>query len=111
MKIRLAGFLKQVNNRVSNWYFRRNAISLLSSPLSPSQKQYETNPSREQKNAAVFANRSSWRKITTTSLTEVTAVSTTDLHHERKKSLLLMLQKTFCVQARFARPEKPCQSC
>jgi len=34
----------------------------------------ETDPSREQKNAAVFANKISWRKITITSLTEVTAV-------------------------------------
>jgi len=30
---------------------------LISSPLSPSQKECDTNPSREQKNAAVFTNR------------------------------------------------------
>jgi len=35
---------------------------LVSSPLSPSQKECETNPSRKEKNAAVFANRSSWKK-------------------------------------------------
>jgi len=34
-------------------------------------KECETNTSREQKNTAVFANRSSWRKITITSLTAV----------------------------------------
>jgi len=44
------------------------------SPLSPFQKEYESesNPSREQMNAAVFANRISWTKITIISLTEVT---------------------------------------
>jgi len=36
-----------------------------------------------------FASRTSWRKIT--SLAEVTAVNTTDVHHERKKSLLCIL--------------------
>jgi len=46
----------------------------------------------ENKNTAVFANTISLRKIPNTSLTEVTAVSTTNLCHERKKSLLL---KTF----------------
>jgi len=56
----------------------------------PSQKQCETNPSREQKNAAVVANRISRRKITITSLTKLTVVSTTKLHHERKVVLLLM---------------------
>jgi len=35
---------------------------LISSPLSPSHKECETNPSREKKNAAVFANRISWKK-------------------------------------------------
>jgi len=49
-----------------------------SSLLSPSQKQCETNPSREEKNAAVLANRISWRKITITSLTEVAAESATN---------------------------------
>jgi len=39
----------------------------------------------------VFANRISLRKIIITSLTEVIAVTTTNLRHERKKSLLLML--------------------
>jgi len=56
----------------------------------PSQKQCETNPSREQKNAAVVANRISRRKVTITSLTKLTAVSTTNLHHERNEMLLLM---------------------
>jgi len=35
---------------------------LISSPLSHSQKECETNPSREEYNAAVFANRISWKK-------------------------------------------------
>jgi len=39
---------------------------LISSPLSPSQKECETNHNRVQKNAAVFANRNSWRKVTIT---------------------------------------------
>jgi len=66
-------------------------------------KECETNPSREQKNAAVFANRISWRKITITSLTEVTAVRTTNVPHERKKMLFWI--KKFFMQAR-NRPEK-----
>jgi len=44
-------FLKQVKNP-----FRNNAL-LISSPLSHSPKERETNSSREQKKAAVFANR------------------------------------------------------
>ena len=35
---------------------------LISSPLSPSQKECETNPCREQKNVAVFANRIGLKK-------------------------------------------------
>jgi len=34
---------------------------LISLPLLPSQNEFEANPSREQKNAAVFANTISWR--------------------------------------------------
>jgi len=34
-------------------------------------------------------------KITITSLTEATVVSTTNVGHKRKKSILLMLQKSF----------------
>jgi len=95
---------------------------LITTLLSPSQKQCETNPSREWKNTAVFANRISWRKIAITSLTEVTAVSTTNLRHERKKSLLVMLQKVLYAGSKLARniltklsprparPEKPDQT-
>ena len=98
---------------------------LISSPLSPSQKQYETHRSREWKNAAVFANRISWRKVTITALTEVTAVSTTNLRHERKKSnksLIIMLQKILYAGPKLTRniltnsspspvrPEKPGQT-
>jgi len=36
---------------------------LISLRLFPSQKEFEANPSREQKNAAVFANRISWRNL------------------------------------------------
>jgi len=66
----------------------------------------------------VFAYRISWRKITITSLTEVTAVSTANLRQERKKSLLLMLQKSFVCRPKIfltnltpspGRPEKPGQ--
>jgi len=53
--------------------------------LLPSRNQYETNPSREQKNAAAFAKRNSYRKITITSLAEVTAVSTTSHRGEHNK--------------------------
>jgi len=49
-----------------------------------SQKEYETNPSKEQNNAAVFANRISRRKIKITSLTKVTVVSTANVCQERK---------------------------
>ena len=71
-------------------------VLLISSPLSPSQKEYETNPSREQKNAAVFGNRISWRKTIITSLTEATAVSRTNVLQERKKSLLRMVETCIC---------------
>ena len=73
---------------------------LISSPLSPSQKECETNPSREQKNAAVFANWIRWRKIAITSLTEVTAVSRTNVRHKRKTCPLSTLVEKLCVQAR-----------
>jgi len=46
----------------------------------------------------MFANRSRLRKIAITSLTEVTAVRTTNLRHKRKNPLLDI--KTFCMQAR-----------
>jgi len=76
---------------------------LISLPLSPSQKKCESNPSTEQKHAAVFANRISRRKITITSLTKITAVSTTNVSHERKIFTLNAIEK-FCMQAR-DRPE------
>jgi len=64
MKSRLVGFLKQAKNRVNDWSQLHRV--LIFSPLLPSQKEGETNPSREQKNAeqknAVFANRISWKK-------------------------------------------------
>jgi len=46
----------------------------------------------ENKNTAVFATTISLGKITNTSLTEVTVVSTTNLCHERKQSLLLIAE-------------------
>jgi len=45
MKSQLVGFLKQAKNRVSDWSCWCNV--LIFSPLSPSQKEYETNPSRQ----------------------------------------------------------------
>jgi len=62
MKSRLVGFLKQAKNRVSDWSLRQSHRVLISSPMSPSQKDCETNPSREEKKASVFSNRMSWRK-------------------------------------------------
>jgi len=50
--------------------------------ISLPQKECETNPSREEKNSAVFPNRVRWKK--SQSLTEVTVVRTTNLCHERK---------------------------
>ena len=50
----------------------------------------KTNPSREQKNAAVFANRTSWRKIAITSLTEVRSKQN-KCTSRKKKSLLRMV--------------------
>ena len=49
-----------------------------------SSKECEINPSKEQKNAIVFGNWISWRAITITRLTEVTVVSKTSVHHERR---------------------------
>jgi len=69
--------------------------------LSPSQNECETNPSSDHKNAAVFANRISWRKITITSLTEVTVVNTTNVGHERKKSLFWMFRVFFKENLRY----------
>jgi len=63
---------------------RQSHRVLISSPLSPSHKGWETDPSREEKNATVFANRISWKKITITSLTEVTTMSTTNLVTKEK---------------------------
>jgi len=60
----------------------------------------EANPSKEQKNAAVFAKRISWRKIAITPLTVVTARSTTNARHKRKESLLWMLHKSFVCRAK-----------
>ena len=69
------------------WICWKNRISSL---LAASQKDCETNPSREQKNAAVFAKRISWRKVTITSLTKAFMVSTTNTSR-KKKSLLWIL--------------------
>jgi len=56
--------------------------------MSHPQEEYENNPSREQKNAAVFAIVIRWRNITVTSFKAVTAVSTSILRHKRKISFL-----------------------
>ena len=106
MTSRLVGFLKQAKNRMSDWSLRQRHGALISSPLSPSQKQCETYPSSE-KNAAVFANRIRWKTITITSLTEVTAVSTINLRHERKKSLLLTLWKSLYAGRKYFDKLKP----
>jgi len=67
---------------------RQSHRVLISSPLSPSQKECETNPSREEKNAAVFADRISWKNHN-----HFTHGSYRGEHnkssHERKNSLLL----------------------
>jgi len=65
---------------------------LISSPLSPSQKECETNPSREEKKASVFSNRIRWRK--SQSFHSQKLPRWTQQHHERKKSLLLMPWKS-----------------
>jgi len=72
---------------------------LISSPLSLSPKARETNPSTKQKNAAVFTILDLAEENHNHSFTEVTAVSTTNLRHERKKMLLWILWKK-CRQAR-----------
>jgi len=66
MKKRFVGhrFLKQAKNRVSGCFLKQCCRTIISSPLSLSQKKREVNPSREQKNAVMFANRISRRKIT-----------------------------------------------
>jgi len=91
--LRTESFATKTSQESREWLMfstQRHGV-LISSPLSPSQNECETNLSREWKNAAVLANKISWRKITITSLTEVTAVSTTNLPPEREKSLLSML--------------------
>jgi len=76
-------------------------IDLFEAKPSRATQECGTNRIREQKNAAVFANRISWRKITITSLTEVTTVSTTNVRHERNKIVTLNdCHKQFCMQAR-----------
>jgi len=57
---------------------------LISLPLfSTSQKEFETNPNRDHKHTAVFANTTSWRKIIITSFTEITTVSATKVTKEK----------------------------
>jgi len=63
---------------------------LISSPLSPSQKQHETKSSREQKNAAAFASVTSGRKITHFDH-RGNRSEYNKWRQERKKSLLWML--------------------
>jgi len=54
----------------------------------------------ENKNTAVFANTISLRKLLNTSLTEVTAVSTTNLRHEKK---VVTLKKVLYAGPKLAR--------
>jgi len=56
---------------------------LISLPLVPSQEEFEANPSREQKNTAVFANGLSWRNHSHF-IHRRSAVSTTNVSLERK---------------------------
>jgi len=88
--------LKQAKNHESDWSQCHRVLT--SSLLSPSQKQCETYPSREQKNAVVFANRISWRKITITSLAEVTAASITNVKKEKNRYCECYIK--FCMQVR-----------
>jgi len=96
MKSRFVGhrFLKQAKNHVSKWliFSKQRHRVLISLLLLLSQKECETNHSREQ-NAAVFASRTRWRKTAITSLTEVTTVSLTNVPHEGKQSLHWMVYK------------------
>jgi len=90
-------------NRGSDWSSKQCHRVLIAPPLSPSQKECETNPSREQKNAAVFANRIIWIKITITSLTEAIRMSTI-MYLKKEKIDTLNVMKRFCMQAQ-NRPE------
>jgi len=76
----------------------REVIGVLICSLMSPQKTCETNLSREQKNAAVFANRISWRKITTTSLRSYRGKHNKSM--SRKKVVTLNVIKKFCMQAR-----------
>ena len=57
----------------------------------------------------MFANRIGWKKLTITSLTEATAVITTNLRHERKMSvgLFLMLKKNMYAGPKYFDKLKP----
>jgi len=68
-------------------FLKQGHLVLISPRWSPAQKECETNPSGEQKNAAMFATRISWSKITITSI----AVEHNDCTSQKKKTLLLML--------------------
>jgi len=79
-------FLKQVTNRVKCLIFSTQLHRVLISwPLSPSQKQWDLSEQRIKERSCVRNSRISWRKITVTSIKEVTAVcGATNLPNERK---------------------------
>jgi len=62
MASRLVGFLRQAKNRVSDYLFEAKPSRANFLTAAHSRKECETNPSREENNAAVFANRISWKK-------------------------------------------------
>jgi len=100
MTCRLVGFKTSQESREWLISLRQSHRVLISSPLSPSQKECETNPSREKKNAAVFASRMSWKKITITSLTEVTRDEHNKSTSRKKKIFTPNAFKKFYMQAR-----------
>jgi len=82
---------------MSDWSLWRNAIACqFPHRCRLLKKSTRTYPSRERKNAAVFANGLSWGKITITSLTEVTEVSTTIAYHKRKTVTLVVIKSFVC---------------
>jgi len=78
---------------------RQSHHVLLSSLLLPSRKECETNPSTERKNAAVFANRISWKKSLSVHSQKLPWWAQ-QIYITKEKILTPNAVKKFCMQAR-----------
>jgi len=92
-------FLK-TNQESCKWliFSKQRHRMLISSPQLPSQKESETNPSREQKDTAVFANRN-WSKIKSLH-SQKSPRWTKQMYVTKEKMVAPNVIKKFCMQPR-----------